>query len=67
MKTAFAHYPLVASAPAHSSAKPGLKLSAKAKQQLIASTCKALVCVSGIAMMYCLISYGRIYQNYLQW
>lgn len=28
---------------------------------------KALIIAAGVAMIYCLISYGRIFQNYLQW
>lgn len=28
---------------------------------------KSIVIISGAAMMFCLINYGRIFKNYLQW
>lgn len=35
--------------------------------QTVAYLCKAIVVVAGVAMTYCVISYGRIFENYLQW
>jgi len=39
----------------------------QARTQASAYLCKAVVIVSGIAMIYGIISYGRVFQNYLQW
>lgn len=35
--------------------------------QMVAYVCKFAVILSGVAMIYGVVSYGRIFQNYLQW
>ena len=41
--------------------------SIKVNSPAVVYTAKSIVILSGIAMTYCLINYGRIFQNYLQW
>jgi len=41
--------------------------SAKTDSPAAQLAAKVIVIVSGAAMMFCLINYGRIFENYLQW
>ena len=69
MKAAIVQYPILSEAEVRPQAQP--KAAAESRPQdrqlAIASICKTAVVVSGTAMIYCLVSYGRIFENYLQW
>jgi hypothetical protein len=51
--------------------RPQPKATAETRQQdrrlAITFICKTAVVLSGVAMIYGLVSFGRIFENYLQW
>jgi hypothetical protein len=75
MKIASAHYPMMSdleisprstvrvSRQSKSTARPMEQDRAKT----VANVAKGIVIVAAMMMMYCVISYGRIFQNYQQW
>lgn len=70
MKAAIAQCPMIGEAEAQTQQVCAVSQpveSVKLSSQAVAYIAKSLVIVSGITMTYCLINYGRIFQNYLQW
>jgi len=71
MKAAIAQYPIIVDSetPARQQSQQLSQkaVSTKSNAQATAYAAKFIVILSGITMMYCLINYGRIFQNYLQW
>jgi len=74
MKVAIAQYPVMSDV--ETQARPQAKatrpqeIPAATKQEntpLVANVCKIAVLLSGAAMIYGVVTYGRIFQNYLQW
>jgi hypothetical protein len=74
MKVAIAQFPVLGeiqpksvSHVAKPQAKSAVATKATAASAKVAHLCKLAVVLSGSAMIYCLVSYGRIFENYLQW
>jgi hypothetical protein len=67
MKTAIAQYPVIADVevqPHTTVANPVRQMS---RAQVMALVTKGVVVLASVGMMYGVITYGRIFQNYLQW
>lgn len=73
MKAAIAQYPILSEVEVsrQPSAQRRPQAAAEARPQdrqlAVAYVCKTAVVLSGVTMIYCLVSYGRIFQSYLQW
>jgi hypothetical protein len=72
MKATTAQYPIICdveSQPRTPHVKNQKQASAAAGSEVQTTTlaAKAVVIVSGVAMIYGLIAYGQIFQSYLQW
>ena len=75
MKLATAQYPLIADVEIRPlqvvGVKPQQEIASQARpegrEQVMAYVTKSVVVVSCLAMMYGMVSYGRIFENYLQW
>ena len=71
MNEAIAQCPIISEveAPSRQSAQCVSQPAAVAKAESPAAiyTAKALILVSGSAMMYFMINHGQVFKNYLQW
>ena len=69
MKAAIVQYPILSEAEVRPQAQRQAAAESRPqeRQLAIAYICKSAVVLSGTAMIYGLVSYGRIFENYLQW
>ena len=71
MNEAIAQCPILSEVetPSRQQAQSVSRTAAAAKTESLTAiyTAKAIVIVSGIAMMYLVINHGQIFKNYLQW
>ena len=67
MKVALAHYPIITGVESNPARKTSSKASTVSRAQVMSYVTSAVIVVACLGMTYGLISYGRIFQNYLQW
>jgi hypothetical protein len=75
MRLNTAQYPLIADVEIRPlqavGGKPQQKIASQSRpvdrEQVMAYVTKSVVIVSCLTMMYGMMSYGRIFENYLQW
>ena len=67
MKTAIAQYPVIAELDVQPQAKPLDQARPVSGAQVTAQVTKLVVVLASVGMMYGLLNYGRIFENYLQW
>jgi hypothetical protein len=67
MKAAIAEYPVLPNVEIRPFTQTAKQARPVSRAQVTAHVTKLLVVLASVGMMYGLINYGRIFENYLQW
>jgi hypothetical protein len=67
MKAAIAQYPVIADIEVQPRTKVVNPARPMSRAEVMAYVTKGVVVLASVGMMYGVITYGRIFENYLQW